>query len=150
MTTIAYDHKAGFIACDGRSTSGSTITSDIHKKWVEADGKVWFYTGSVADVDRFIKYTEHGDMEPPRWPIECTAILVESGVVYIVGVSPSGEPWRERLECSRVIGSGCDFALSAMDFGKSAGEAVAYAATRDSGTGGKVSVFDVAEMRFIQ
>lgn len=150
MTTIVYDHKAGVIACDGRSTSGSTITSDTHKKWVEHDGKVWFYTGAVADVDRFIKYTEHGDMEPPRWPIDCTTILADAGSVYTVGVSPSGEPWRERLECSRAIGSGCDFAMAAMDFGKSAGEAVAYAATRDSGTGGKVSVFDVAEMRFIQ
>lgn len=150
MTTIAYDHKARLIACDGRSTSGNTILSDTHKKWVEADGKFWFYTGSVSDVDRFIKYTEHGDMDPPRWPIDLTAILADSGSVYIVGVSPSGEPWRERLECSRAIGSGCDFALSAMDFGKSAGESVQYAATRDSCTGGKVIVFDVAGMRFIQ
>lgn len=150
MTTIAYDANAGVIACDGRALSSGDITNESFKKWRQRDGKIWFFSGSVADVERFIDYTEHGDMDPPRWPIELVAILVESGSVYIVGVSSDGEPWREPLEVSRCIGSGYQYATAAIDFGKSAPEAVAYAATRDSGTGGKISVFDIASMEFIQ
>lgn len=36
------------------------------------------------------------------------------------------------------IGSGWQFALAAMDFGKTAKQAIEYAATRDNGTGGGV------------
>ncbi len=36
------------------------------------------------------------------------------------------------------IGSGWQFAIAAMDFGKSAKQAIEYAMTRDNGTGGGV------------
>lgn len=36
------------------------------------------------------------------------------------------------------IGSGWQFAAAAMDFGKTAKQAIEYAATRDNGTGGGV------------
>ncbi|WP_210772140.1 hypothetical protein [Rhodanobacter lindaniclasticus] len=36
------------------------------------------------------------------------------------------------------IGSGWQFAIAAMDFGKTAKQAIEYAMTRDNGTGGGV------------
>jgi len=54
------------------------------------------------------------------------------------------------VEYNDAMGSGEEFALAALDHGKTAEDAVAYAATRDSGTGGKIRVFDVAKMEFIK
>lgn len=41
------------------------------------------------------------------------------------------------------MGSGYQFAIAALDLGKTAKEAVNYAKTRDIYTGGRVRVFDV-------
>ena len=45
--------------------------------------------------------------------------------------------------CNESFGSGSSFALSAMDFGKSAKDSVKYAMTRDIYTGGKIKVIKV-------
>ena len=50
------------------------------------------------------------------------------------------------VEHNRAIGSGNRFALAAMDFGKTAKEAVEYAACRDVYTGGKVESFRLDEL----
>ena len=50
---------------------------------------------------------------------------------------------------SYAIGSGAEFAMSAMDFGMTAKEAVEYTMTRDIYTGGEVTVFDTVKMQFV-
>jgi ATP-dependent protease HslVU (ClpYQ) peptidase subunit len=60
------------------------------------------------------------------------------------------EFWVENLYCNQGVGSGFKFAISAMDHGKSAKDAVKYAATRDIYTGGKIHVYDIASARFIK
>ena len=47
------------------------------------------------------------------------------------------------LKFNDYVGSGGYDALRALDFGKSAKEAIEYAATKDCNTGGKVRVFNL-------
>ena len=58
----------------------------------------------------------------------------------MVGHDDKTGPWKTRLSLSNpdAIGSGSPFALTAMDMGASAEEAVTMAAKRDSCTGGKI------------
>lgn len=149
MTTIVYDHKAKQIAVDGRTTAGSTIKTDSDQKWVSTEKGVWFIAGSTSDTDRFIEYMESDNPEPPRFKMECSAILATRTGVYVCGVTEEGEPWMCPTNFSDAMGSGEHFALAALDFGCSSREAVEYAATRDSSTGGRVTVFDVDKMEFV-
>jgi len=48
------------------------------------------------------------------------------------------------LTYNYTLGSGERFATGAMDHGKSASQAVKYAMTRDSNTGGKVLVYNLS------
>jgi hypothetical protein len=48
---------------------------------------------------------------------------------------------RESLDNPCAIGSGTDHALTAMDMGATAEEAIGWAAKRDAGTGGTIRTF---------
>lgn len=149
MTTIAYHHRTRVVACDGRSTQGSTITQDNAKKWLEIGGDIWFFTGSVADRDIFVKY-HNGELsgQPPH-EVECSALIVSGGKCYEAGITREGQAWRVLVDFDHAAGSGKDHAVAAMDHGKGAIDAVKYAITRDSCSGGKVSALDVASMIFM-
>lgn len=150
MTTIAYDHKAGQIAIDGRTAAGNTILSNSDIKWRKDGEDYWFLCGSVCDEDRFVDHLKASEPENPKWPIEASAFFVSGGKVYQCVVCEDGAPAKSLLTYSDTMGSGGVFAMAAMDHGKTAKEAVEYAATRDTGTGGKVSIFDVGRMEFIE
>jgi len=149
MTTIVYDHKAQQIAVDSRATSGSMINSECFIKWIQDGDDFWFICGAVCDSERLIQHIKAVDPDKPKWDIECTAFLVSAGAVYQCFVTSDGDPCKSRLTYSEAIGSGAAFALAALDHGKSALDAVAYAATRDTGTGGEIQVFDINTMWFI-
>lgn len=149
MTTIAYHHKSRVIACDGRSTQGIYITQDDAQKWIKVGDDVWFFTGTVADREMFLKY-HHGEAYGrPEHDIESSAILASGGECFEAGVTEAGQAWRVRVSYDHGAGSGKDHAVAAMDHGKSAAEAVKYASTRDTCTGGKITVFDLATMSFV-
>lgn len=146
MTTLAYNHKDRQIACDSRSTRQSTIISDQAKKFEIVDGVMFFLCGSVCDYDIFIKmYFGEKSTEIP----ECNSFTVDNGVIYRCGVTEEGLFWKQKLTNDDALGSGWQFALSAFDFGCNAKESVEYAKTRDSGTGGKVYLYDVGSGEFI-
>ena len=53
------------------------------------------------------------------------------------------------IEYNDSAGSGGEFAIAALDMGKTAKEAVEYAMTRDFYSGGKVHVYDIETGDFI-
>ena len=149
MTTIVYDHKAQQIAVDSRITSDNVINTECFIKWIQDGDDFWFISGSNADRERLIQHIKAVDPDKPKWEIECTAFLVSAGDVFQCLVTSHGEPCKIKLTYSETMGSGAAFALAALDHGKSALDAVAYAATRDTGTGGEIRVFDIKIMQFI-
>ena len=68
--------------------------------------------------------------------------MVERGVVFAVAVFDKIF-YKTRITYNDANGSGHKFALAALDHGKTAEEAVGYAATRCVYTGGAVQVINV-------
>lgn len=137
MTTIAYHHKSKTIAWDSRSTSGNLITSDESEKMTKVDDVKFWICGSIADEQLLIDmyFGEKSEVIP-----EANAIVFDEGEVFLIGVNDDALIWKQPLRSDRAIGSGGDFAMSAMRLGLSAKEAVEHAKTLDCYTGGKVRV----------
>lgn len=150
MTTIVYDHKARQIAVDSRMTRSGVILSDEALKWKYDKSVILFLTGCTCDFDLFMQhYGTHGNKSD--YEIEADAFIVRDGVVYEAGFSKTAGYFETPLrDYSSAIGSGQSFALSALDFGCNAKEAVEYAMTRDIYTGGKVHVYDIESARFLE
>ena len=146
MTTIVYDHKNKQVACDSRETAGNVICSDSITKYLTANDSLFFNCGSSSDGKVFAENAIHNTKQPEN--SDCGSIQIKDGKAYIVVTD--GDIYKiQELECSEGIGSGGRFALSALDFGKTAKEAVEYAMTRDIYTGGKVHVYDIEKGEFI-
>jgi ATP-dependent protease HslVU (ClpYQ) peptidase subunit len=140
MTTIAYNHKDKEIAYDSRSTRGYLIHNDnADKKIVSDDGSIYFLAGKSGDTEDFADEFCVGRVSSRT--LDCQGIAVKDGVAFGVGTKDNGEFVAYELDCNATYGSGVDFAIAAMDFGKSAKEAVEYVKTRDIYTGGKVRTF---------
>lgn len=147
MTTIVYDHKAKLIAVDGRQTGDDVVLNDNHQKWVITDdGSVWFLCGQSCEFELLIN-SYYGKDDPKR-ELHANAFRVFGSHVHMHGYDGSRH-WSHGVTASRAIGSGCQFAMAALDFGKSVKDAVKYAATRDIYTGGKIRVYDIASGKFI-
>jgi ATP-dependent protease HslVU (ClpYQ) peptidase subunit len=161
MTTIAWDGET--LAADGRVTAGGDIVSDNEKKIHVCDGADWRIEGH-----KIIAFANAGN---PGFYYEIIRAL-ESGLRYGNKFSKSGyqgavlltdnkkifnfTKMDESEECklniissgdqSFAIGSGCYFALAAMKLGKSAIEAVEFAATIDTCSGGVVTFISYDEL----
>lgn len=146
MTTICYNHESKQISCDSRVTRDNVIMSDSCVKWSTVDGVVFFLAGIPSDNELFIRmyFGATSDVIP-----EVTGLVIDGGNVYRCGVNDSLLMWKDERQNDDAIGTGWEFALSAMDFGKSSHEAVEYAMTRDSCSGGKVHTYDIKLKQFI-
>lgn len=132
MTTIAYHHGDRQVAVDSRYTRGGVIDSDKGCKTRKDDRGLWVFAGSSADFgDLMALY--HNDKVTVK--PDCGAILISQGKAFTVDTDEGGYCIVAELTCDYAFGSGGHFALAAMDFGKSAKEAVDYAKTRDTYTG---------------
>ncbi len=141
MTTIAYNFKDKQIAVDSRCSAGSIIINDNANKVIVNDIGIWFFAGTVADRAQLVtlKQGDHATHD-----IDGGALLIRDGEVFLVYID--GEDFRYcevPADCNDTLGSGGMFALSAMDFGCTAAEAVAYAMQRDLFTGGAIQVYDM-------
>ncbi len=138
MTTIAY--KDGIIAYDSRSVRGGTITNDDFDKCTIIKGVRFFLIGSVSDHDN-LTGAYFGEEASKS---NATAFVVDNGL-YLIGIDDNGLFWKQSLKQYKTYsdGSGCDHALTAMDCGLSAKQAVKMAIKRDWGSGGKVRTFKV-------
>lgn len=148
MTTIVYDHKERQIAVDSRCTRGAVILSDDKVKWVYKGADLLFFAGTVADFEAFIQHYGKAGSKPES-EVDVDAFLIRDGVVYECSFCKNTGYWELPLAYNSALGSGANFALAALDFGKTVYGAVEYAKTKDIYTGGKVHVFDIESMQFL-
>ena len=139
MTTIAYNHKDKEIAVDSRTTAGAFIVSDKSKKWHKVGDATFIISGPVSEEKQLIDSWNGVE----GLVSSCAALVIEGGKVYKCAFDPEDGFWKMEITCNQCLGSGGDYAIAAMDFGKSAKEAVKYAMTRDACSGGTVKVFKV-------
>ncbi len=139
MTTIAY-HK-GIIAFDSRITQGFRILTDNENKKYTMGGVHFFLTGQLNDYREFMN-SYLGDLKilPNN---NAAALIVDNGKVLRAGANGSQSIWVLPVEYSVAIGSGAEHAITAIDMGASAKQAVQMAAKRDSSTGGRIRTFRV-------
>ncbi|MCK5886915.1 MAG: hypothetical protein KAG70_10535, partial [Alcanivorax sp.] len=140
--------KARKIAVDGRTRTGNVINTESAKKWVERDGELWFFCGAVSDREKFIDHFKDPNPKKQEFELEASAIVVRDSKVFYCVIEHDGSPCAAEIDYDDNMGSGGLFAMAALDHGKSVREAVEYAITRDSGSGGKITVFDVERMEF--
>ncbi|WP_397448144.1 proteasome subunit beta [Pseudomonas sp. NA-150] len=136
MTTIAY--KDGVIAYDSRVTRGTIIDYDDYEKCIEVKGVKFILTGSSADFPALVDAYFGGPIAPVS--LEAEALTIDAGQIYFVGHNKVEGAWKSLVLPDRAyaIGSGTCHALTAMDMGATAAEAVEMAKKRDSSTGGQV------------
>src|SRR5450830_142601 len=139
MTTIAY--KDGIIAYYGRVTAGSAITYDDYDKCIERDGVKFILSGYTADYQRLINAYFGEELTN----IGAGALVVDSEGVWNIGHNDGEGVWKSVVLADKpyAIGSGSVHAITAMDMGASAYQAVEMAMKRDSCTGGKIRTLPV-------
>jgi len=137
MTTIAY--KDGIIATDGRIRNDDIVATDDREKRYEVDGGFIFFAGSDRTIDALQalgSFAAGAEVGSSCW----NAFFVnDNGDLYLCGAE-DGKVWMEKDRdlMPTAIGSGTHLALAAMDMGLTAAEAVEYASTRDTATGGTI------------
>jgi len=146
MTTIVYDHKNKQIACDSRTTNGWMIITDDAIKYKSEGDLMWFLSGRAGEAETFI--TNFKELEDAHKSLDNVGYFIDNKVVYLANIN-EGVFRSCDMTCNSGVGSGGDWALSALDFGKTAKEAVEYAITKDFGSGGKVHVYDIEKGEFI-
>lgn len=140
MTTIAY--KDGVVACDSIATQDDIIIELDRVKYRRVGKRVYFFSGATSDQDFLVTAFEKRDRGitvPDK--CQCSAVVIDqdAGKVYDVRMNSNGFWWDELPpEEPFAIGTGRDFALSAMDLGASAREAVGVAIRRDPYSGGRI------------
>ena len=137
MTTIAYDGQT--VAYDSRLSKANGIMSDKYSKLMTVQGVQFIFCGVPSDKDLLPDAYFNNQLEGTA---EISALIIDQGKVYEIAcyedieiLEVTGMPW--------AIGSGSDHALTAMDLGQSAREAVKSAMKRDMYTGGKIHTLEV-------
>jgi len=135
MTTIAY--KDGVIAYDSRCTRGTTITDDDAEKLQTVKGVHFLCTGRTCDFDALIAAYFGATASAP---VEASGYAFDGEALWLIGHDDKTGFWKNRLrpDTGDAIGCGSAFALTAMDMGTTAAEAVEMAKKRDTCTGGQV------------
>jgi ATP-dependent protease HslVU (ClpYQ) peptidase subunit len=138
MTTIALNIKDREMAADGRCTSSTLIVSDNTNKFDKVAGCTFAICGNVSDIEALIDAYFYGPKHEDT--LQAEGLVLDMGEAYLVHVL-GGECTKTPITENYAIGSGCDFALAAMDLlGCTAKEAVKYAMKRDCATGGRIRV----------
>jgi len=148
MTTIAY--KSGVIAYDSQMTAGEVISDLNFNKQIIKDGHRFFFGGVSWLCPKFIESYFAGknliklideNVDP-----QIGALIVDpDGLLFESAIDQEDVLWlcEVDLNSCTALGSGSPFALTAMDMGATAKQAVAMAAKRDLYTGGKIRTFEV-------
>jgi ATP-dependent protease HslVU (ClpYQ) peptidase subunit len=142
MTTIACDGKS--MAGDGLTTDNDVVCSrDTVKVRRLGDGRLVGFCGNGFNYGPFQQWLEGGCEGDPPKVIEGLGCMVLTPAGILLSYDEHGRAYVEKDKWA--IGSGQRFALAAMDLGKSAAEAVAYAATRDIFTGGVITALSISD-----
>lgn len=158
MTTIAYDGR--YIACDSQETMGTAKTLCIKYAIVDQDF-VAFASGTSTAGLKAIDYIKRSIVTAYNGQVinfpEKMFSDEERFTVWVVNLHNGvvSEFTNDGMSSACLInndalGTGRDFALTAMYLGKSAREAVQVASQLDCYTGGKIHVFDTKTGTFIE
>lgn len=143
MTTIAW--KDGVVAYDSRVAAGGTIqTDDFDKAYRDSKtGLIFVACGTSSGIVPMVEDYMAGRREPST-DYPCSALIIHpDGHISTFCRYKDEDYWTRAvlvgpLERCGAMGSGTDHALTAMDMGASAKEAVKMAVKRDTNTGGKI------------
>lgn len=137
MTTLVYDHYQKVVAYDSRHIKDECIiiSDELDKLRVINDHK-FLGCGKTGDINLLIKAYLNQAI-PETDTLKAVIWSIEKNLVRRIGFC-DGSLWVNTLEYSATDGSGSDFALSALDHGCTAEQAVEYAIKRDPFSGGKV------------
>jgi hypothetical protein len=148
MTTIAWDGTT--LAVDSRVSIGPDIFDDRYPKLQRNVGifHAVAFSGAPDKAEAYIRDILSKVTKPEElWGTD------ESGDFAVLGITKEGVAWflggdnTYTLPTPWAYGSGADFAISAMDHGKTAEESVKYASTRDTLTNSKVHKYSVNKVR---
>lgn len=144
-TTIATDGKT--IAADGLRVNDYRPTMFDYGKVTFAHGRMYALAGLCAMFDALIAWHDSG-ADPAKTPPHhdrdngWVLLVIDDGVMLQGNEDvPYFDPVRS---LPFAIGSGRDWALAAMKFGRSPEEAVRFAAENDIYTGGQIVAYDIA------
>lgn len=149
MTTIVTDSKQ--IAFDSMGVRGKTIVNTPSMKMREKDEHYFFLSGACTFMDLFIECFFSKE-EAKEWDNVSAFILKPDKTIWVASFDGEGFVFEDYIMEGEIyaIGSGEEFAISALDLGKTPKEAVEYAMTRDIYTGGDVNVFDIETMELLK
>lgn len=147
MTTIAYDGR--YIAIDSRITCGNWISSDEFNKTTETDDWVLFWTGNLDKKEEFeLAFLNNGKVNEPS-ESSLYAFRKNNGKLFDV-CSMESVIVKTPITYIDAKGSGACHAITAMDLGKSAVEAIQNAIRRNNSTGGIIRCYDTKTKKFIK
>lgn len=135
MTTLIITEK-GFYS-DGRMTVGNEILSDSFAKAIVYKGVAIAVTGEVWQCIDLAKAIIDNEPTDEFKDFEGCVLTRKSGITYYT-FSENGEIKTHRRQGFETFGSGSSWARAAIDFGKTPEEAIKYAMTRDTNTGGEI------------
>lgn len=141
MTTIAY--RDGVVATDTLLVGCGFAVDQAYEKCIARNEVMFFCAGPTSDHDKLV---EEYLSPTGRYAGDAIAIVADQGKIFVIGREEGRKgifKCPNRRENYIAIGSGERFAISAMDHGKSAKEAVEYAMKRDIYTGGEIRVYNV-------
>lgn len=138
MTTIAYDGR--YMAADSLMTQESYVAGTFLKIVAVEHGFIGL-SGDVEDILLVIDWFNDGMDNDKKPAVEAVNLIyvTDDGLVFTMSHRLIPIPMQAPIS----VGSGQDFAMSAMLFGKTAKEAVEFAMTRDTATGGEVVVVEI-------
>ena len=139
MTTIALD-GSGMVACDKRECVGSSIVDDNCDKHKQIGDVHFWFAGRSADEELLIQAVTGNPLDSYHESVNSIALVYSEGEFYTAGINKDEgfylQP--ERPGNPVALGSGAPHAITAMDLGLNAKDAVKYASKRDMQTGPKV------------
>ena len=145
MTTVVF--TAETIAWDTRMTRGSVIEqSPCLDKVMVVKGRVFGFAGELGVKDAVVKWALRGAKEKTKPHPDSTWALIELLKDNTVRTYESNNAGSVILSLPVCIGSGSDFAYTALSLGKSAVEAVETAMKFDVDTGGQVLSLNTNEI----
>lgn len=142
MTTLAWDGR--YLAADGRITTGTTIATDANQKITILGDYVVAIAGNVPDAKKLIDMLINGGKADSI--LSSSGLYILNGKCFSFGCDDDGELWECPSPYCNAVGTGEDHALTAMDCGNDAREAVQLSIKRDIYTGGHVTYYDIDDI----
>lgn len=152
MTTIVFDGLS--VAADRLACAGDMLCKGPVVKLVISDDKQRLYgiTGCLSNFVAWIKWFEVG-ANPEKLPAasdnDCFLVFHRSLEKHQHRAYRAKTPYGELIDERDAWGSGCDFAIGALDAGLSARDCVIIASGRDKSSGNGVLAYDLYTMSWI-